>query len=258
MYLLKNYARDLIVSNPTYSSIHIIHRNDLGFLNDMEYTKLISKKVIFIRHANSLCNSYKGTVSQRRVDKSLLDSPLTELGKTEALQLKEELWDSNKIDLVVSSSLSRAMETAGLVFKDRTIKLLDILGETVGGWGDVGLGYEERLSRNSYLKTIQWDRSETSYGIGDRWERNKLWDLIDEGDILLARPYENLESTNKRIRLFWKWLANNTDGSNRIAVVTHSKLLGRPENDYGILLSRAKSINKEFRNCEMVETNFTK
>ena len=255
MDLFKTYGRGLIVSNPTYSSTYTINRTDLYFLNDVEYSRLKTKKIIFIRHANSKCNSYKGTVSERRVDKDLLDSPLTELGKTEALQLKKELWDSDKIDLVVSSPLSRAMETAGLVFPDRDIKLLNILAETVGGWGDVGLLYEDRLCRNSDLSTIRWDKSDMTYGVGDSWHTNKLWNLIDEGGLKNARPYENIESTNNRIQLFWKWIAN-TEGYNSIAVITHSKLLGRPTNDYGILLSRAKSTNKEFKNCELVETNF--
>ena len=65
-------------------STHTLSRNNLYFIDDIEYSKLLTKKIIFIRHANSLCNSYKGTVSQRRVDKSLLDSPLTELGKTQS------------------------------------------------------------------------------------------------------------------------------------------------------------------------------
>ena len=238
-------------------SKHTIHKNYLYFLDDLEYSKLLKKKIIFIRHANSLCNSYKGTVSERRIDKSLLDSPLTELGKTQSLELQKQLLDiSDTIDLVVSSSLSRAMETAALIFKDRKIKLLDILGETVGGWGDVGQTYLKRLSRNNYFKEIKWDLSESNYGIGDLWEKNDLWELVNEGDNLLARPYETLESTNNRIKLFWKWLANNTNGYHRIAIITHSKLLGRPENNYGILLSRAKLINRGFNNCECVEVNF--
>ena len=148
------------------------------------------------------------------------------------------------------------METASIIFKNRKIKILDILAEVVGGWGDVGQLYENRLYRNTYLKNILWDNSNKNYGIEDRWEKNDLWNFIDEGEFKDARPYESGESAKQRINLFWKWIANYTEGRSRIAVVGHSKLFGRIENDYGILLSRAKFINREFNNCEMVEINF--
>ena len=77
-----------------------------------------------------------------------------------------------------------------------------------------------------------------------------------EGEFKDARPYESNESAKQRIHLFWKWIVNYTEGCSRIAVIGHSKLFGRIENDYGILLSRAKFINREFKNCEMVKINF--
>jgi len=243
---------ELIVSDNIYS----LTKKDLFFLKDIEYNVLKTKQIIFIRHGNSQCNSYKGTISQRRIDKNLLDSALTPFGRTQAENLRKELWDIDTIDLVLSSPLSRAMETASIIFKNRKIKILDILAEVVGGWGDVGQLYENRLYRNTYLKNILWDNSNKNYGIEDRWEKNDLWNFIDEGEFKDARPYESNESAKQRIHLFWKWIANYTEGRSRIAVVGHSKLFGRIDNDYGILLSRAKFINREFKNCEMVEINF--
>jgi len=137
---------DLIVSDNIYS----LTRKDLFFLKDIEYNVLKTKQIIFIRHGNSRCNSYKGTISQRRLDKNLLDSALTPLGRTQAENLRKELWDIDTIDLVLSSPLSRAMETASIIFKNRKIKILDILAEVVGGWGDVGQLYENSLYRNTY------------------------------------------------------------------------------------------------------------
>ena len=238
--------------------ITITERDGVFNVNDelIEYNVLKTKQIIFIRHGNSQCNSYKGTISQRRIDKNLLDSALTPFGRTQAENLRKELWDIDTIDLVLSSPLSRAMETASIIFKDKKVKILDILAEVVGGWGDVGQLYENRLYRNTYLKNIVWDNSNKNYGIEDRWEKNDLWNFIDEGEFKDARPYESNESAKQRIHLFWKWIANYTEGRSRIAVGGHSKLFGRIENDYGILLSRAKLINREFKNCEMVEINF--
>jgi len=90
---------ELIVSDNIYS----LTKKDLFFLKDIEYNVLKTKQIIFIRHGNSQCNSYKGTISQRRIDKNLLDYALTPLGRTQAGNLRKELWDIDTIDLVLTS-----------------------------------------------------------------------------------------------------------------------------------------------------------
>lgn len=39
-------------------------------------------------------------------------------------------------------------------------------------------------------------------------------------------------------------------------MVTHSKLLGFPDRDYGILLARAIQVGRKFENAEAVEVTF--
>ena len=230
-----------------------IKRSELYFLSDSEYNKLKNKTISFIRHGNSLANSYTGTLTEQRLDKSLIDSPLTDLGREQASLLKGKL-NNNKYDIIISSPLSRAMETASIVFPNKKIKILNILTEVTGGWGDVGLEFNKCLSRNSDLKKIDWDLSEINYDLGEKWLNNKLWSYIDEGGYKECRPYESEHSAQCRIRQFWKWVLER-DYSN-IVVVGHSKLFGRPENKYGILLDRALECDKEFRNCEMVIVKF--
>ena len=230
-----------------------IRRSELYFLSDLEYRKLKNKTISFIRHGNSIGNSYKGTLTEQRLDKGLIDSPLTDLGREQASVLRGKL-NNNSYDMIISSPLSRAMETASIVFPNRKIKILNILAEVTGGWGDVGLEFDKRLERNSDLKKIDWDLSEMNYDLGEKWQDNKLWSYIDEGGYKESRPYETDDSAQCRIHEFWKWILE-IDYSN-IVVVGHSKLFGRPQNHYGILLNRALKCGREFRNCEMVVVKF--
>ena len=232
---------------------YTIKRTELYFLSDLEYDKLKNKKISFIRHGNSLGNSYKGTLTEQRLDKSLIDSPLTDLGREQASLLKGKLNNNTEYDIILSSPLSRAMETASIVFPDRKIKILNILAEVTGGWGDVGLEVDKRLLRNINLKRIDWDLSDINYDLGEKWQNNKLWSYIDEGDYKECRPYESDDSAQCRIRQFWKWILERA--YDNIVVVGHSKLFGRPQNHYGILLNRALECNREFRNCEMLVVN---
>ena len=90
--------------------------------------------------------------------------------------------------------------------------------------------------------------------MGEKWQNNKLWSYIDEGDYKECRPYESDDSAQCRICQFWKWILERAYSN--IVVVGHSKLFGRPKNHYGILLNRALECGREFKNCEMVVVKF--
>lgn len=53
-----------------------------------------------------------------------LDSSLNETGKSQAIKLGEKLYNTN-IDLIISSSLNRALDTAKLIRSDRNIEIIE-------------------------------------------------------------------------------------------------------------------------------------
>eukprot|EP00960_Hanusia_phi_P036802 752535-Hanusia_phi.AAC.1 len=91
------------------------------------------KNVLFIRHGVTEMNEYLRSVpygSKDFVDPGMRDTRLTETGQEQARELskamKEQLdrWNSMEetLDLIVSSPLSRALDTAQLIFSDDAFK----------------------------------------------------------------------------------------------------------------------------------------
>lgn len=73
---------------------------------------------MFIRHCESTYQAqiYPGSQAQRQSDQRYLDAELTETGKLQAAKLGVYLEQQWKPDLIVSSPLTRCLETAAFVF----------------------------------------------------------------------------------------------------------------------------------------------
>lgn len=79
------------------------------------------KQVFFVRHGQSQANLDRVLAGQS-------DSPLTELGKQQATEAGREINDLGlKIDLIISSPICRALDTAELTAKAIGYPLEDIL-----------------------------------------------------------------------------------------------------------------------------------
>ena len=77
-----------------------------------------TKQIILIRHGHSLGQNAKNDGKNRKTDQSLIDAGLSSKGKTQARNLPKA-FDISNIPLIVSSPLTRALQTAAIIFKNR-------------------------------------------------------------------------------------------------------------------------------------------
>jgi phosphohistidine phosphatase SixA len=92
----------------------------------MKKMKKMKKTFYFVRHAEATHNRdskiYHEFYSGKNLSDEYLDSPLTEKGIEQCKILKEQLQEKLPIpDLIISSSLSRAIQTARISYPDREI-----------------------------------------------------------------------------------------------------------------------------------------
>ena len=78
-----------------------------------------------IRHGEAQHNVlFKQHGMKTFFDQNYCDTKLTELGYNQAIRLGETWEEIDKIDLVLVSSLTRTLQTAQNIFKDKNIKII--------------------------------------------------------------------------------------------------------------------------------------
>lgn len=130
------------------------------------------------------------------------DSPLTQKGIEQALQLGKRLEHTN-IDKVYSSSSKRALDTAKLITGDKNIPIIKVREIT-----EMNLGIWEGL---------KFDEIEDMYS--DQY--NKFWNTPH---LLKYFPGETFECFNERVVKAIDYIAKENDGKD-ILVVTHGIVL---------------------------------
>jgi len=85
-------------------------------------------KLILIRHGESANNKFNRENPQKRVFTGQFDTPLTDKGRQQALQL-QQFQELRTIETVYASTLSRAFETAQLATNRKNILLDERLKE---------------------------------------------------------------------------------------------------------------------------------
>src|SRR5581483_5723923 len=84
----------------------------LGILTSISYNLISMKKLYFIRHGESVSNVERWHAGR-------IDTPLTERGRQQAREAgKKAKAQKLHFDLIVSSPLSRALETARIIAKE--------------------------------------------------------------------------------------------------------------------------------------------
>ncbi len=151
-------------AEPDGVAAFVMRRSDLPMLSDEEYNRLVSKSVLFVRHAESAYQADQRDFQAKCADKALLDAELTPLGRKQAAALGcvlaqqrtgRALNGQNGYDLLVSSPLSRCMQTAALAFNwrsDRDITVLHALTEKVDSYSDVSRPLPQRLALHKELQ----------------------------------------------------------------------------------------------------------
>lgn len=172
---------------------------------------LILKNIVLIRHGQSTFNAH---FEQTGVDPGHRDARLTDLGKMQAAKARDLLAERH-FDLVVSSPLTRALQTSQVIFKDRKLPfhVNDTHREWLEGIAEVGRPPAE----------LQRDFPHLDFShLADPW-----WH--DEPSSAAAFSPEPHAIFVKRVAAFKAWLMAHP--SAHIAVVGHgtffSALTGR-------------------------------
>lgn len=107
------------------------------------------KRILLIRHGQSKHNAQHNSLS------GVTDVEMTDAGREQCLKLRKTLA-STPVDVVYSSPLSRARETAALVFPDREVIVRDGLIEL--NYGDYE-GFDRSAMREPDLVIEQWNHA---------------------------------------------------------------------------------------------------
>lgn len=225
------------------------------YLDRQEYAQLLSKKIVFICNAESTDQISELSVTEKRTSMSLLDPPLTQRGRFQANVLASAIDKEigiNDVELIVSSPLSRAMQTAALVFgtrSDRTIYTNRCFSEKVDSWVDTAREFSECEADHIELRGFHFHETRSRHCIqADGNPMPQSWNL-DKGF-----PFERESTAMDRIKRCWKWLASRKEGI--IVVATHSKLLGRENSSYGLFLIDPMASLSTIGNAEAVIVTF--
>ena len=217
---------------------------DDGFKWDSErgyktLTLLKSKQLYFVRHTESQYQVIRDAKewSEVRHMEQLQDPSLTTVGVMQAAGVGHDMAQEHiRPDLIVSSPLTRCLQTAALAFpdvflsnrEDCTLQMCSLLPEKVDSYGDCERRiatvieekpelylFEHTMSQSCYQKKNQDDKLDQIY--------SPRWELATDDKNEFPFPSESKESARKRVALFWRWLAERPEQV--IAVVTHSKLV---------------------------------
>lgn len=219
-------------------------------LTSDEYLQLVRKKIIFVRHAESIYQISDLSYGEKCVNMSFRDAKLSEKGRAQACTLGAVLEREvglNSVDLVVCSGLSRSMQTTALSFgsrSGRTIYVNACFAEKVDSWSDVERDLEDCLEEHVELRGFQWHKTRSRRcTLADGSPMAQRWN-IDRG-----YPLERDSTAMDRIKRCWQWLSDRKEET--IAVITHSKLLGREHQAYGLLNFDPTISMSKFDNVEV-------
>jgi len=180
--------------------------------------------VHLIRHGQSQFNAAFDSI--KRVDPMIFDPRLTELGRAQAAALADRArWA--KVELVVASPLTRAIETAHLAFDGHTapLRVEALHRERAEHSGDIG-------RRTHALKAdfphLDFDHLDDPWWHHDPARPDAI--AVESEDHLLGR-----------VEAFRDWLVQRRE--REIAVVGHGTFLNR-------------LTGRHFQNCEVVTLEF--
>ncbi len=133
------------------------------FCNDIKINPKIKSRWFIVRHGETNWNKEGRSMGHK-------DIPLNELGKKQALETAQKL-ENNKIDLIISSDLLRAKETAEIIAKHLGVELIidKELREKNGGVIE-GLTKQEREEKFGKDALEKWRIYDNKPENGESWK----------------------------------------------------------------------------------------
>jgi broad specificity phosphatase PhoE len=200
------------------------------------------KRMHFVRHGEAEHNPYivrgkrDGDEALLRVGRSILDPGLTALGRSQAAELRRSLETLGvRFDVLVTTPLSRALETSELAFsglvEERFIvtpEATETASERLGG-PQRGLSLDEMRKKHAFLNAARWDLSQIREG--ENWVRG---DAAVLGGVGFHHPLP----VEARLESLASWL--RALPYERVVVVGHSAVFDR-------------LLGLQMANCQLVE-----
>ena len=188
----------------------------------------MDKKLYLIRHGHSLHNELFHKIGLKAFRIPLtIDSPLTNEGHLQSIELGQSWVNKNEIELILVSPLTRCLETCMNIFGDTNIPIIseEFLREYPIG--------EDTCNKRSSLTSL----------------KNKFpkiqFNLESDNDILWTEDNrENLIELEKRLEIMIKYLKNRKE--NNIAIVGHSSFFGQFKDNH---IGYIENGDKELEHC---------
>jgi len=166
-----------------------------------------------IRHGQSIYNARERLQQE---DPLTFDARLSELGEQQVIELSSKVIDLD-VELVVTSPLTRAIQTAVGAFRNRNVPIIvchlhrEILGAScdIGRHPEILAGEFPHLTF-SHLEKVWWY-------IPD--DMKNVETFVSEEHYVSNGFYEHNESVEQRIEEFKKWIKSRKE--TKIAVVGH-------------------------------------
>ena len=188
----------------------------------------MSKNLYLIRHGHSLHNElfHKIGLQAFRIPITI-DSPLTNEGHLQSIELGQSWTKKNEIDLVLVSPLTRTLETAMNIFGDTDIPMIseEFLREYPIG--------EDTCNQRSSLTHLKNKYPKVDFH------------LTTDGDTLWSSDYrETIDELEQRLDQMVKYLQNRKEKN--IAIVGHSSYFGQFKDNH---IGYKENGDEELKHC---------
>jgi broad specificity phosphatase PhoE len=176
----------------------------------------MTKILYCIRHGRAMHNILYKTMGSQAYYK-FRDTPLTNEGLLDAINLNKVWKEKNKIELIVVSPLSRTLRTCDIIFKNSNIPVtvLDELKEYPQSGQIVNHRQNKTILKKLYP---EFDFSNIISNKDCNWSEKELSKNL------------NIERLTNQITEFKKWIKRRPE--NNIAVVGHSSYLNMMINGF--------------------------
>ena len=195
----------------------------------------MTKLLYLIRHGYALHNELflKSALNPQIFRSSeVLDSPLTQYGHDQSIQLGYNWEKKHEVELVVVSPLMRTLETAMNIFGDTNIPIISL-----------EFLREYPLGRDTCNKRSNRDFLKNKFPKID-------FNNLEHNEDILWRPdtMESIESLENRINTMKKYLLNRQEKN--IAIVGHSSFIGYLKDNHIPLMENG---DIELKHCHPYE-----